>query len=93
MTIAIVEKALEDAVSNRNVVTGVILHTDLGSDYTSNEYEKRLKELTITNSYIRKGCPYDNAGIEAFHALLKKEHVYQRPAYQTFEESRRKILN
>lgn len=76
MTTVIVEKALEDAVSNRNVENGLILHTDLGSQYTSNEYEERLKELTITHSYSRKGCPYDNAGIESFHALLKKEHVY-----------------
>ncbi|RDG07023.1 IS3 family transposase, partial [Enterococcus faecium] len=48
MTTVIVEKALEDAVSNRNVENGLILHTDLGSQYTSNEYEERLKELTIT---------------------------------------------
>ncbi|HHX0197446.1 TPA: transposase [Enterococcus faecalis] len=93
MTTDIVEKALEDAVSNRNVGNGLILHTDLGSQYTSNEYEEWLKELTITHSYSRKGCPYDNAGIESFHALLKKEHVYQRPTYQTFEEARRQIFS
>ena len=29
-------------------------------------------------SYSRKGCPYDNAPIEYFHALLKKEEVYLR---------------
>ncbi|OJG40579.1 IS3 family transposase [Enterococcus gilvus] len=93
MTTAIVEKALEDAVSNRNVVNGQILHTNLGSQYKSNEYEKRLKELTITHSYSREGCPYDNAGIESFHVLLKKEHVYQRPTYQTFEGARRQIFS
>ena len=72
MTTAIVEKALENVVSNRNVGNRLILHTDLGSQYTSNEDEKRLKELTITHSYSRKGYPYDNKGIESFHALLKK---------------------
>ncbi|HFJ7382060.1 TPA: IS3 family transposase, partial [Enterococcus faecium] len=41
----------------------------------------------------RKGCPYDNEGIESFHALLKKEHVSQRPIYQTFEEARRQIFS
>jgi transposase InsO family protein len=27
-------------------------------------------------SFSRKGCPYDNACIESFHAILKKEEVY-----------------
>ncbi|WP_431389046.1 IS3 family transposase [Enterococcus gilvus] len=31
--------------------------------------------------------------MESFHTLLKKEHVYQRPTYQTFEEARRKNLS
>lgn len=88
MTTEIVEKALDDAVLNRNIGNDLILHTDLGSQYTSNEYEEKLNELGITHSYSRKGCPYDNAGIESFHALLKKEHVYQRPIYQNFEEAK-----
>ncbi|MEI5909285.1 integrase core domain-containing protein, partial [Bacillus spongiae] len=29
-----------------------------------------------TPSFSRKGCPYDNACIESFHAILKKEEVY-----------------
>jgi len=68
------------------------LHTDLGSQYTSKEYKEKLKTLNISHSYSRKGCPYDNAGIESFHALLKKEHVYQRPIYQNFEEAKVEIL-
>lgn len=93
MTTEIVEKALDDAVLNRNIGNDLILHTDLGSQYTSNEYEEKLKELGITHSYSRKGCPYDNAGIESFHALLKKEHVYQRPIYQNFEEAKVEIFS
>ncbi|HGC6085814.1 IS3 family transposase [Enterococcus devriesei] len=31
--------------------------------------------------------------MESFHALLKKEHVSQRPIYQTFEEARRQIFS
>ncbi len=57
MTTVIVEKALEDAVSNRNVENGLILHTDLGSQYTSNQYEERLKELTITIPTAVKAVP------------------------------------
>lgn len=93
MTTEIVEKALDDAVLNRKIGNDLILHTDLGSQYTSNEYEEKLKELGITHSYSQKGCPYDNAGIESFHALLKKEHVYQRPIYQNFEEAKVEIFS
>lgn len=93
MTTEIVEKALDEAILNRRIENELILHTDLGSQYTSNEYEKKLKELGITHSYSRKGCPYDNAGIESFHALLKKEHVYQRSIYQNFEEAKVEIFS
>lgn len=93
MTTEIVEKTLEDAFLNRKISSGLILHTDLGSQYTSSEYETKLKALEIRHSYSRKGCPYDNAGIESFHALLKKEHVYQRSTYQNFEEARRQIFS
>nr|WP_270659908.1 IS3 family transposase [Enterococcus thailandicus] len=93
MTTEIVEKALDDAVLNRNIGDGLILYTDLGSQYTSNEYEEKLKALNISHSYSRKGCPYDNAGIESFHALLKKEYVYQRSIYQNFEEAKLQIFS
>ncbi|MGI2724408.1 integrase core domain-containing protein, partial [Bacillus cytotoxicus] len=29
----------------------------------------------IKPSFSKKGCPYDNACIESFHAILKKEEV------------------
>ncbi len=41
-------------------------------DYTSNEYRKAVETSGFKLSYSAKGCPYDNACIESFHALLKK---------------------
>ncbi|HDT8866005.1 TPA: DDE-type integrase/transposase/recombinase [Listeria monocytogenes] len=93
MQTSIVLKALDDAFSKRKIENGLILHTDLGSQYTSIDYETKLKAMNICHSYSRKGYPYDNAGIEAFHALLKKEHVYQRPAYSTFEEAKLHVFS
>ncbi|EMW5903828.1 TPA: transposase [Enterococcus faecium] len=54
---------------------------------------RTAERINYHHSYSRKGCPYDNEGIESFHALLKKEHVSQRPIYQTFEEARRQIFS
>ena len=51
------------------------IKSDLGSQYTSNLFESAHVELKIRYSYSRKGCPYDNAYIESFHFVLKKEEV------------------
>ncbi len=51
----------------------MLLHTDLGSQYTALEVEEWLKTNKIRHSYSRKGTPYDNAAIESFHASLKKK--------------------
>jgi len=43
------------------------------------------------HSFSRKGNPYDNACIESFHSVLKKEEVYLN-TYQDFEEAQRAIF-
>ncbi|MET1929292.1 DDE-type integrase/transposase/recombinase, partial [Enterococcus faecium] len=70
---------------NQTPSENLIIHSDLGSQYTSEAYEAKLNELNIRHSFSRKGCPYDNAGIESFHASLKKEEVYPSKAYENFE--------
>ena len=55
---------------------GSIIHTDRGSQYTAKNYRKKLSEHGILESYSRRGNPYDNACIESFHSVLKKELIY-----------------
>ena len=55
---------------------GSIIHTDRGSQYTAKNYRKKLSEYGIIESYSRRGNPYDNACIESFHSVLKKELIY-----------------
>ncbi len=64
-------KAVEEAKANRNISNPLILHSDRGTQYTSKDYSKVTKEFTT--SYSDKGNPWDNACIESFHALLKRE--------------------
>ena len=59
--------------------------------YTSNKVDKYLKELDLVHSYSKKGYPYDNAGMESFNAILKKEEV-NLYRYTTVEEARRAIF-
>ena len=54
---------------------------------TSEEFEKYLQDQGMLHSFSRKGNPYDNACIESFHSVLKKEEVYTT-TYYTFEEAK-----
>ena len=53
------------------------LHTDMGSQFTSFGFENLLNHHKIDHSYSKLGHPYDNAKIESFHSLLKREMIYQ----------------
>ncbi|MDQ0242565.1 transposase InsO family protein [Bacillus fengqiuensis] len=75
MTTDLVMKALENAYYAQKPAKGLLLHTDLGSQYTSSEFTQYVQVHGIIQSFSQKGCPYDNACIESFHAILKKEEV------------------
>lgn len=69
-------KAVKNAMKIQKPTKPLILHSDLGCQYTSQEFKEYiLSTKIITHSFIGKGCPYDNACIESFHASLKKEEV------------------
>lgn len=53
-----------------------IVHSDMGSQYTSMIFENQLQNEKIKHSYSLKGHPYDNGPIEAFHSVLKREFIY-----------------
>lgn len=93
MDTTLVLRTLEDALKNRKISSKLILHSDLGSQYTSKAYEKALNLNEIKHSFSRKGCPYDNSGIESFHASLKKERVYQQEVYSDFEMAKLDIFD
>jgi putative transposase len=76
MTADLVIKALDNAYSTQNSDDRLILHTDLGSQYTSEEFTNHVLSKGIKQSFSQKGCPYDNACIESFHAILKKEEIH-----------------
>ncbi|MGL5050142.1 MAG: transposase, partial [Fusobacteriaceae bacterium] len=62
-----------------------------GSQYTSKDYVAKVKDLGATLSYSRKGNPYDNAPIESFHSVLKKELTYQSKP-KTFKETKKSLF-
>lgn len=88
---SLVISALDKAMLRQGKPTNVILHTDRGSQYLSTEYIVKTDVYQCRRSYSAKGNPYDNAVIESFHAILKKEEVY-RKAYRDFDEARKSIF-
>ena len=67
---------LNEAIEKRKDVYGLILHSDQGFQYTSNEYKAICQSNGIIISISRKGIPIDDSPIESWHALLKKETLY-----------------
>lgn len=91
MTAELVKEAFKKAKKERGITKGMIFHSDLGSQYTSKEYEKILMENNVKHSYSKKGYPYDNASMESFNAILKKEEVNVN-TYKTFKEAKLAIF-
>lgn len=64
---------------------GYILHTDQGSCFTSQAYHEQTKAMGIILSMSSKGTPTDNAILENFHGILKRE-IYNNVRYSSVAE-------
>lgn len=76
MTKELVLTALDRAYRQQRPKGTVLHHSDRGSQYASQDYQARLIKYGMQSSMSRKGNCYDNACIESFHGVLKRELVY-----------------
>ena len=74
--IKLVIDTLNKALDKEKDVYGLILHSDQGFQYTSNEYKAICTSKGITISMSRKGTPIDDSPMESWHSILKKETLY-----------------
>jgi putative transposase len=86
----LISVAIEMAARNHRIKPQAIFHSDRGSNYTSAEFARTLKNLHVRQSVGRTGICYDNAMAESFFAALKNERVH-RTVYPTREHARRDI--
>lgn len=91
MTKELVITALKRAMITQPPMSGLIHHSDRGSQYASNDYQALLRENEIKTSMSRKGNCYDNACIESFHSIIKKELIF-REHFKTREEAKRSVF-
>lgn len=91
MTRQLVMDALTMAVLRRRPPSGVIFHSDRGSQYASADFQSLLAKHGMRCSMSRKGDCWDNAPVESFFGSLKQELVFHQ-RYPTRFHARQSIF-
>jgi transposase InsO family protein len=76
MTAQLVCDALRMALWRRKMPTGVIVHSDRGSQYCSADHQRLLRDHHLLCSMSKKGDCYDNAAMESWNHSLKVEAIH-----------------
>jgi putative transposase len=92
METRLVEDAMRSALQRRQPGQEIIHHSDRGSQYASESYQKLLADHGVVGSMSRRGNCYDNAVMESFFHSLKVECVHDR-RHETREEARRDLFD
>jgi putative transposase len=92
MTSQFVTDAMLMAIWRRGPTSALLHHSDQGSQYTSDQFQKLLKEQGVTCSMSRSGDVWDNAAMESFFSTLKTERT-SRHNYQTRDQAKADIFD
>ncbi len=87
----LIEQAFRMALLGRQPSTGLLFHSDRGSQYTSDAYQAILTDVGATVSMSRTGNCYDNAVTESFFGTLKGECI-DGTSFQTRGQARQAIF-
>ena len=71
LEVSCVIDTINKAKARRNIDQPLIIHSDRGSQYVAKEYKKATENMQ--RSYSKKAFPWDNACIESFHSIIKRE--------------------
>jgi putative transposase len=92
MSAQLVADALMMAIWRRGRPVQLLHHSDQGSQYTSDHFQKLLKGQGITCSMSRAGEVWDNSAMESFFSSLKTERT-ARKVYRTREQARADVFD
>ena len=92
MTAQLVADALVMAVWRRGKPDALLHHSDQGSQYTSEPFQRLMAEHGIVCSMSRSGNVWDNAAMESFFSSLKTERTARR-TYRTRDEARADVFD
>lgn len=88
----IVLDALLMAVWRRKLKQNVIIHSDQGSQFSSDDWTRFCQTYGLLPSMSRRGNCYDNAPVESFFGSLKKEKI-RRHIFKTCEVARAELFD
>ena len=92
MTAQLVTDALVMAIWRRGRPDALLHHSDRGSQYTSEQFQRLLADHGITCSMSRSGNVWDNAAMESFFSSLKTERT-ARKTYRTRDEAKADVFD
>ena len=92
MTAQLVTDALIMAIWRRGRPQSLLHHSDQGSQYTSEQFQRLLAEQGITCSMSKAGDVWDNSVMETFFSSLKIERVYRKD-YRTRDQARADLFD
>lgn len=92
MTADLALNALLMAVWRRKPTEEVLVHSDQGSQFSSDDWQSFLRAHKLKGSMSRRGNCHDNAVAESFFQLLKRERI-KRKIYSSREEARRDVFD
>jgi putative transposase len=92
MTAQLVTDALVMAIWRRGKPDALLHHSDRGSQYTSEQFQKLMADHGVVCSMSRSGNVWDNAAMESFFSSLKTERT-ARKTYRTRDEAKADVFD
>jgi putative transposase len=92
MTAQLVTDALVMAIWRRGKPDALLHHSDQGSQYTSEQFQRLMADNGVTCSMSRSGNVWDNAAMESFFSSLKAERT-ARKTYCSRDEARADVFD
>jgi putative transposase len=92
MTAGLVTDALIMAIWRRGKPDALLHHSDQGSQYTSEQFQKLMADNGVQCSMSRSGNVWDNAAMESFFSSLKTERIRGR-VYRTRDAARADVFD
>lgn len=80
------------AVWRRRPAKGLVIHSDQGSQYSSDDFQRFCRAHHLEPSMSRRASCWDNAVAESFFGSLKKERIRKR-IYRTRDEARADLFD
>jgi putative transposase len=92
MTAQLVTDALIMAIWRRGKPDALLHHSDRGSQYTSEQFQRLMADHGVTCSMSRSGNCWDNAAMESFFSTLKIERT-ARKTYRTRDQAKADVFD